>query len=141
MIGMKKYSSSILVALGGNQQYLNIFKFKELLFFKLANVGAFIFGTMLSWSAQIAHQMIENPDYEIWVTSEVFGWIVGIMALGGTLSAVCSGYIRSILGTKLTIIIFTIPMTIGFLIITFASNVAMVKLKQIRETNFKAKNF
>lgn len=82
---------------------------------------------MLSWSAQIAHQMIRNPEYEIWVTEEMFGWIVGIMALGGTLSAICSGFIRSILGTKLTIVIFTVPMTTGFLIITFASNLAMVR--------------
>lgn len=81
---------------------------------------------MLSWSAPIANEMIENFDYKVWVTNEMFGWIAGIMALGGALSALISGYIRSIIGTKFTIISFSIPMIVGFSLIIFASNFSMV---------------
>lgn len=82
---------------------------------------------MLSWSAPIADEIVENSKYRIWVSKEMFGWITGIFALGGAFSAFISGYVRSVWGTKLTIIAFCFPIIIGQLMIIFALNVAMVK--------------
>lgn len=93
----------------------------------IANIGAFIFGLMLSWSAAVAEQMIENKDYDVWVTSEMFGWLPGIFAIGGTVSTLISGYTRSVLGTKWTIIVVNIPIVIGHLLIIYANNFSMVK--------------
>lgn len=83
---------------------------------------------MLSWSAPVAEQMIENKDYKVWITSEMFGWLPGIFAIGGTLSSLISGYVRCILETRLTIIIASLPIILGHLLIIFASSFAMVKL-------------
>ena len=82
---------------------------------------------MLSWSVPVAEQMIENKDYKVWITSEMFGWLPGIFAIGGTLSSLISGYVRSTLGTRMTIIIASIPIIIGHLLIIFASSFGMVK--------------
>lgn len=82
---------------------------------------------MLSGSAPVAEQMIENKDYKVWITSEMFGWLPGIFAIGGTLSSLVSGYVRSSLGTRQAIIIFNIPIVIGHVLIIFASNFSMVK--------------
>lgn len=81
---------------------------------------------MLSWSAPVAKYMVENPDFHIWITSEMFGWIAGIMALGGVFSSLISGYLRNILGTKITIVISNIPIIIGHILLIFAFNFSMV---------------
>lgn len=60
------------------------------------------------------------------MTNKVFGYITGIMALGAAFSALISGYIRNIYGTKVTILIFILPIIIGQTMIILASNVAMV---------------
>lgn len=86
-----------------------------------------MFGLMLSWSSPIANEIVENSKYKFWVTREEFGWVTGILALGGAFSAFISGYARSVCGTKLTMIIFCLPIIIGHLMIIFASNVSMVK--------------
>lgn len=69
---------------------------------------------------------MENPDYGIWVTNKVFGYITGIMALGAAFSALITGYVRNTYGTKVTILIFNLPIIIGQTMILLASNVAMV---------------
>ena len=71
-------------------------------------------------------EIVKNPNYEFWVTNKVFGYITGIMALGAVFSALVSGYVRNMYGTKVTILIFNLPIIIGQTMIIFASNVAMV---------------
>lgn len=92
-----------------------------------ANGGSFIFGVLLGWSAPTAEQIIKNKDYYFWVNNNQFGWIVGLMALGAAFSCVLSGYIRTKLGTRYTVFLFGLPVVIGFALITFPLNPAMVK--------------
>ena len=92
----------------------------------LAFGGAFIFGTLLGWSAPTATLIIENEDYKFWVSNNQFAWIVAMMALGGFFSCVFSGILRSVIGTRLTILIFGIPILIGWAMITIPLNPAMV---------------
>lgn len=91
-----------------------------------ANGGAFIFGTLLGWSAPAAAIITENEDYKFWVTNNQFSWIVANLALGAFLSCVLSGIVRSKIGTKHTIFLFSIPLVVGWGLITFPANVSMV---------------
>jgi MFS family permease len=93
-----------------------------------ANGGAFIFGILLGWSAPTAPQLIENEDFKFWVTNNQFAWIVAMMALGAAFSCVLSGILRSKVGTRLTILLFGIPILIGWAMITIPINPAMVFL-------------
>ncbi|CRK99743.1 CLUMA_CG012986, isoform A [Clunio marinus] len=92
----------------------------------LANGGGFIFGILLAWSAPAGPQVIEQENFRFFVTSNQFAWIVALMALGGALSCVFSGIIRSKIGTKLTILLFGIPIVIGWILITIPLNPAML---------------
>lgn len=124
---IKKHSPSVFVSLAGRKNFNSkTLKLKKYLF--LASLGAFQFGAMLSWSAPIAEQMIDNPEYKFRVTSEMFGWVAGIMALGGVFSCLISGYFRNIFGTKVTLIVFNLPIIVGHVLIIFASNFMMVNL-------------
>lgn len=87
-----------------------------------------MFGILLGWSAPSAEQIIEKDKYRrnFWVTRNEFAWIVGLMALGGALSCVLSGVLRSKIGTRYTIFLFGIPMLVGWSMITIPISVAMV---------------
>lgn len=93
-----------------------------------ANGGAFIFGNLIGWSAPAANLIIkqDEDDYYFWVSSDQFAWIVAFMALGAALSCVLSGVLRSKLGTKFTIALFAVPVTIGWALTSFPLNPAMV---------------
>jgi hypothetical protein len=97
------------------------------IFLSLANGGGFIFGILLGWSAPTAPQIIENDDFKFWVSNNQFAWIVAMMALGAAFSCVFSGILRSVIGTRLTILIFGLPILIGWTLITIPLNPAMVK--------------
>jgi MFS family permease len=92
----------------------------------IANIGAFIFGILLGWSAPVASQIINQDDFKFLVTANQFAWVVAMMALGGTLSCVISGIVRSKIGTKLTILAFGFPIIIGFVLITISNSPEMV---------------
>lgn len=71
--------------------------------------------------------MVNNENFKFKVDPKNFGWITGIMALGGFFGAPLAGYVRSILGTKMTTIVFCLPIIIGQIMIIYATNVAMVR--------------
>lgn len=95
--------------------------------FLAANGGGFIFGILLGWSAPTAPEIIENHDFKFWVSNNQFAWIVAMMALGAMFSCVLSGILRSVVGTRITILVFGIPILVGWAMITIPLNPAMVK--------------
>lgn len=96
------------------------------LFFFTANGGAFIFGILLGWSAPSAPQIIESDDNRFWIASNQFAWVVSMMSFGAAFSCIFSGIIRSKIGTRFTILIFGIPIVIGWILITLSANPSMV---------------
>jgi hypothetical protein len=84
---------------------------------------------MLAWSAPIAGEMINNENYRFEVSANAFGWITGIMALGGFFAVPIAGYARSVWGTKMTKIVFCFPIVVGQILIMSAQNISMVNLK------------
>lgn len=91
----------------------------------LANIGSFAYGIILGWSAPAAPQILDS-NFKFPVTENEFSWVVAVMSLGAAVALLVCGFIRSRLGTKNVILIFGIANFIGWILIIFASNVAMV---------------
>lgn len=90
--------------------------------------GAFIFGILLGWSSPAAPKLLNNEESEFFVSSKEFSWIVAFMAIGAALASAISGIFRNILGTKVTVLLVAIPSSLGWLLIIFAKNSAMVRI-------------
>lgn len=90
--------------------------------------GAFIFGISLGWSSPAAPRLFSDSN-NFSVSKNQFSWIVSIMALGATFATASAGILRNKVGTKLTVVLFAIPTTIGWILIIFARNAEMVSLK------------
>lgn len=104
-------------------------QYRQLLVSLAANVGAFLFGNLLGWSAPAAGQVIGDEIYGFPVSDFQFAWVVGLMALGGVLSCLLSGIIRSKIGTRLTILLFGVPLLVGWVLIAIPISPAMVSHK------------
>lgn len=70
--------------------------------------------------------VVENKDYPFWVTKKQFGFVVAAMSIGALISTIPTGIIRHKYGTKRTMLIYSIPATIGAILITVPQNLFMV---------------
>lgn len=104
-----------------------------------ASGGAFIFGILLGWSAPTASSIVKKDEdsYYFWVTENQFALIVALMALGAAIGSSLSGMIRSKLGTKITILLYGLPILIGWTLITFPMNPVMVSWSCAQFFNFE----
>lgn len=91
----------------------------------------------MGWSAPSAPQIVEQDDSAFWITQQEFAWVVAMMSLGAAFSCVISGIIRSKIGTRWTVLLFGIPITIGWSLITFSLNPAMVSIQKVLPNIFK----
>ncbi|XP_022118221.2 facilitated trehalose transporter Tret1-2 homolog isoform X1 [Pieris rapae] len=93
-----------------------------------ATLGALAAGSMLGWSSPVVLKITQDnsTDYNFSVSESQGDWVSSLINLGA--AAVCFpiGLIMDILGRKKTMLFLTIPFTIGWLLITFASNVGML---------------
>lgn len=94
-------------------------------------MGAIAFGMMLGWSSVTQDDYVDDENFYFPVSPFEFSWIVAMMPLGAAVSVFFSGLMREKLGTRLTIFLFVIPITIGYALITLPFNVAMVCDKKI----------
>lgn len=88
--------------------------------------GAFIFGIALGWSSPVA-SYLKSEENKFSVTNNQFAWIVAMMALGASFGTAVSGVFRKKLGTKITVVLMSIPPTIGWLLMIFSQNAEMVR--------------
>lgn len=102
-------------------------QYRQLLVAIVASGGAFIFGNLLAWSAPAAVPILVNEIYGFKVSQIQFAWTVGLMALGGVFSCILSGIIRSRFGTRLTLLIFGLPVLVGWFIIIAPASPGMVR--------------
>jgi MFS family permease len=91
---------------------------------------------MLGWSGVTQHDIVDNDDFYFPVSAYQFSWIVAMMPLGAAVSVFFSGVLREKLGTRFTIEIFVIPITIGYALIALPLNVEMVcvRVKLIKKS-------
>jgi len=97
-----------------------------------ANIGFLLFGIALAWSSVVSPQIVENDDFKFWIGKKEFGIVVGAMSFGAAFSAVISGIIRHKIGTRKTILIFSIPSTLGYIFLTIPLNIQMVFLIMLK---------
>lgn len=96
-----------------------------------ATGGAFAAGTALGWSSPTKSLLVttENHttnEYGFEITSQDFAWIGSLVTLGAALVCLFIGAVIQILGRKLTMLLLVIPFTLGWALVTFASNLAML---------------
>ncbi|XP_031635409.1 facilitated trehalose transporter Tret1-like [Contarinia nasturtii] len=96
-----------------------------------ATTGAFAAGTTLGWSSPVKSLLVNTstdfqPEYDFEITSQDFAWIGSLVTLGAAVVCLFIGTILQAVGRKLTMLLLVIPFTVGWILVTFASNLAML---------------
>ncbi|XP_052750009.1 facilitated trehalose transporter Tret1-2 homolog isoform X2 [Galleria mellonella] len=93
-----------------------------------ATLGALAAGSMLGWSSPVVYKIVQpnSTDYNFPVTEAQGDWVSSLINLGA--AAVCFpiGLIMDAIGRKKTMLFLVVPFTLGWLLITFATNVGML---------------
>lgn len=89
----------------------------------LAALGA---GIILGWTSPIKSE-IENGEYNnISVNDNQMGWIGSLTNVGALLACIPTGFVCDIIGRKTTLLLLLLPFTLGWVLIIFAMNLAML---------------
>ncbi|XP_026325068.1 facilitated trehalose transporter Tret1 isoform X2 [Hyposmocoma kahamanoa] len=93
-----------------------------------ATVGALAAGSMLGWSAPVLVEIVKenNTDYDFPITQGQGDWIGSLINLGAAAICFPIGLIMDSIGRKKTMLFLVLPFTLGWLLIAFATNVAML---------------
>ncbi|XP_013134551.1 PREDICTED: facilitated trehalose transporter Tret1 isoform X1 [Papilio polytes] len=98
-----------------------------------ATLGALAAGSMLGWSSPVIFKITQanSTDYNFEVSQSQGDWVSSLINLGA--AAVCFpiGLIMDALGRKKTMLCLVAPFTLGWLLITFATNVGMLMAGRI----------
>ncbi|XP_035790881.1 facilitated trehalose transporter Tret1-2 homolog isoform X1 [Anopheles albimanus] len=91
-----------------------------------ASGGALAAGTFLGWTNPTETPLTKENEYGFEVTTEAFSWIGSISNLGAALMCFPIGYMMKIIGRKWSMLAMVLPLILGWLLIIFAENVAML---------------
>ncbi|KAL1491479.1 hypothetical protein ABEB36_012072 [Hypothenemus hampei] len=89
-------------------------------------LGSVAAGTVLGWTATISTKLKENGFNGIPVDDDVLGWISGCATLGAMLICFPIGFICDAIGRKWACLLTIIPFTLGWVLVIFANNEAML---------------
>ncbi|CAL8145351.1 unnamed protein product [Orchesella dallaii] len=81
-------------------------------------------GTTTGWSSTALPSIKLSGHFS--VSSSELSWIASIVNLGGVVSAPVAGYMIRKYGRKMTLLISSIPYTIGWVVLTFPMNIWML---------------
>lgn len=88
--------------------------------------GAFASGTALGWPAPAGPRLVPGDEQYFPITQSEFDWIASIITLGLAFSCLPIGYFMNAYGRKRTMIALVIPFIIGWALIIWAQNFAML---------------
>ncbi|XP_058063784.1 facilitated trehalose transporter Tret1 isoform X2 [Anopheles bellator] len=91
-----------------------------------ASGGALAAGTFLGWTNPTEAPLTKENEYGFPVSTETFSWIGSISNLGAALMCFPIGYMMKIIGRKWSMLSMVLPLVLGWLLIIFAENVAML---------------
>ncbi|XP_052866113.1 facilitated trehalose transporter Tret1 isoform X2 [Anopheles cruzii] len=91
-----------------------------------ASGGALAAGTFLGWTNPTEAPLTMENEYGFPVSTETFSWIGSISNLGAALMCFPIGYMMKIIGRKWSMLSMVLPLVLGWLLIIFAENVAML---------------
>lgn len=84
-------------------------------------------GAALAWSSPTQTVLVKDDnEYGFPITKDDFSWIGSLVTLGAASVCLIIGTVLQILGRKLTMLLLVIPFTIGWALVTFAANLAML---------------
>ncbi|XP_030381466.1 facilitated trehalose transporter Tret1-2 homolog [Scaptodrosophila lebanonensis] len=91
-----------------------------------AGFGSFCLGATIGWSAPAEKMITEDIEYGFAVSTNQFGWISSLLTLGATCVCVPVGFLIDRIGRKPTMLALIPPYMIGWVLMIFAKNVAML---------------
>lgn len=91
----------------------------------LASLSTFATGTIIGWTSQISKELMDGK-LGFPITEDNLGWIASFNLLSAGLMALISGSLCDVVGRKRLLLILAIPLTIGWLLIYWATNIEMV---------------
>lgn len=101
-------------------------------YFLLATGGALAAGTLLGWTSPTETLIVDTNntnligEYGFVVGNEAWSWVGSSTTLGAAIMCLFIGTIINICGRKLTMLLLVIPFTIGWALVIWASNIAML---------------
>lgn len=87
--------------------------------------GALAAGVLLGWSSP-AQKEILSKSYKFEITEEQFSWISSAVTLGAACVCIPIGFLISIIGRKLTMLLLVLPFTLGWALLIWATNFEMM---------------
>ncbi|XP_058818975.1 facilitated trehalose transporter Tret1-2 homolog isoform X2 [Topomyia yanbarensis] len=91
-----------------------------------ASGGALAAGTFLGWTSPAEIPLTIEKEYGFPITSEEFSWIGSMANLGAALMCFPIGIMMKLIGRKWAMLAMVLPLLLGWLLIIFAENVAML---------------
>lgn len=87
--------------------------------------GALAAGVLLGWTSPAQKELVSD-DYKFHISDEQFSWIGSAMTLGAACVCIPIGFLITIIGRKLTMLLLVLPFTLGWALLIWASNVEMM---------------
>lgn len=88
--------------------------------------GALAAGTILGWTSPTEIAIKNGTSYDFAVSEEAFSWVSSMVPLGAAAICFPIGFLANIFGRKWTMLGLVVPFTIGWAMIIWAQNVAML---------------
>ncbi|EAT40014.1 AAEL008232-PA [Aedes aegypti] len=91
-----------------------------------ASGGALAAGTFLGWTSPAEIPLVQKQEYGFPISTEDFSWIGSMANLGAALMCFPIGILMKMIGRKWAMLTMVLPLLLGWLLIIFANNVAML---------------
>lgn len=91
-----------------------------------ASGGALAAGTFLGWTSPAEGPLVTEQQYGFPITDEEFSWVGSMANLGAALMCFPIGIMMKLMGRKWAMMTMVLPLLLGWLLIIFAENVAML---------------
>lgn len=88
--------------------------------------GAFSVGAALGWPAQMGPKLTEGDPRYFPIDERTFDWASSIVTIGCAISCLPIGYLMQIFGRKPTMIALIAPFMVGWALVIWAQNFAML---------------
>lgn len=89
-----------------------------------------MFGASFGWASP-ARSQLESDSNNFPVSPMEFGWIASILNLGSAVSCLLIGAVMERFGRKNAMLLFIIPIFLGWILVIFAQNFAMILLGRL----------
>ena len=94
-------------------------------------MGAFVFGTAVSWTAPTTPKLVNQQEYGFPITENQFSWVAAAVTLGAASVCIITGYLINWIGRKTTMLLLVIPFTLGWGLVIWAQNISMMVIGRV----------